>query len=72
MFELQNNRGRDLTNMEKLKSYFMYQMYVESPSEETAANVEQIANYFKDIYKTIYDKKMYQKTASSYITALHT
>ena len=47
-------------------------MYVESPSEETAANVEQIANYFKDIYKTIYDKKMYQKTASSYITALHT
>ena len=57
MFELQNNRGRDLTNMEKLKSYFMYQMYVESPSEETAANVEQIANYFKDIYKTIYDIK---------------
>ena len=57
MFELQNNRGRDLTNMEKLKSYFMYQMYVESPSEETDANVEQIANYFKDIYKTIYDIK---------------
>ncbi|MCR4664384.1 MAG: DUF262 domain-containing HNH endonuclease family protein [Paludibacteraceae bacterium] len=57
MFELQNNRGRSLTNMEKLKSYFMYQMYVESNSEETNNNVEIIANFFKDIYKTIYDIK---------------
>ena len=30
MFELQNNRGKDLTNLERLKSYFMYQMYVYS------------------------------------------
>jgi len=28
MFELENNRGKELTNMEKIKSYFMYQMYV--------------------------------------------
>ncbi|MCI5969001.1 DUF262 domain-containing protein, partial [Helicobacter sp.] len=27
MFELQNNRGKDLTNMEKLKSYLAYQIY---------------------------------------------
>ncbi|MSS18763.1 DUF262 domain-containing protein [Sodaliphilus pleomorphus] len=57
MFELQNNRGKDLTNMEKLKSYFMYQMYVNSPAEETDANVENISNYFKEIYKTVYDIK---------------
>ena len=57
MFELQNNRGRDLTNMEKLKSYFMYQMYVESPVNETNANVERIANCFKDIYRNVYDVK---------------
>ena len=57
MFELQNNRGRDLTNMEKLKSFFMYQMYVESSAEETDSNIETIANYFKEIYKNVYDIK---------------
>ena len=57
MFELQNNRGRDLTNMEKLKSFFMYQMYVCSSAEETDQNVETISNYFNDIYRTIYDIK---------------
>ena len=55
MFELQNNRGKDLTNLERLKSYFMYQMYVNSSPEETESNVEIISNNFKDIYKTIYD-----------------
>ena len=54
MFELQNNRGRDLTNMEKLKSFFMYQMYVNSPTEETLGNVECISNYFKEIYTSVY------------------
>ena len=55
MFELQNNRGKSLTNLEKLKSYFMYQIYVNSPSEEADSNVETISDYFKEIYKTIYD-----------------
>jgi uncharacterized protein with ParB-like and HNH nuclease domain len=55
MFELQNNRGRDLTNMEKIKSYFMYQMYVYSKEEETETNIENIANIFKEIYKIIND-----------------
>lgn len=57
MFELQNNRGRDLTNMEKLKSFFMYQMYINSSAEETTGNVECISNYFKDIYSSVYDIK---------------
>lgn len=57
MFELQNNRGKNLTNLEKLKSYFMYQMYVNSTSDETDYNVEIVSNNFKDIYKTIYDIK---------------
>jgi uncharacterized protein with ParB-like and HNH nuclease domain len=55
MFELQNNRGKDLTNMEKLKSYFMYQMYVFSPEEETNSNIEYISNIFKSIYLLIND-----------------
>ena len=57
MFELQNNRGKDLTNMEKIKSYFMYQMYVYSPEEETETNIEFISNVFKLIYLIINDLK---------------
>ncbi len=58
MFELENNRGKDLTNMEKLKSYFMYQMYICSKEEETETNIENIANIFKSIYLIINDLKL--------------
>ena len=57
MFELQNNRGKDLTNMERLKSYFMYQMYVYSKPTETNSNIEEISNIFKLIYSLINDIK---------------
>lgn len=57
MFELENNRGKDLTNMEKIKSYFMYQMYVYSKEEETETNIENISNIFKLIYLIINDLK---------------
>ncbi|PPD55094.1 MAG: hypothetical protein CTY12_01940 [Methylotenera sp.] len=57
MFELQNNRGKDLTSMEKIKSYFMYQMYVYSPEDETEANIETVSNVFKLIYLIINDLK---------------
>lgn len=57
MFELQNNRGKDLTNMERLKSYFMYQLYVFSKPEEADSNIEYIANLFKAIYGLINDIK---------------
>jgi uncharacterized protein with ParB-like and HNH nuclease domain len=50
MFELENNRGKDLTNLEKLKSYFMYQIYVNSTKEETNSNIEYLSNIFKNIY----------------------
>ncbi len=57
MFELENNRGKDLTNMEKLKSYLMYQMYVFSKADETETNIEYISNIFKSIYLIINDLK---------------
>ena len=43
--------------MEKLKSYFMYQMYVYSSEEETEHNIEGISNVFKQIYWVINDLK---------------
>lgn len=66
MFELQNNRGKDLTNMEKIKSYFMYQMYVNSPEEETEANIEYVANIFKLIYLIINDLKINEDSVLIY------
>lgn len=57
MFELENNRGKELTNMEKIKSYFMYQMYVYSTPEEIEMNIESISNVFKLIYLIINDLK---------------
>ncbi len=55
MFELENNRGKVLTEMEKIKSYFMYQMYVYSKEDETEINIENISNIFKLIYISIND-----------------
>lgn len=56
MFELQNNRGKDLTNLEKLKSFLMYQLYVYSPSsDDTNSNIEDVTNNFNSIYKTVND-----------------
>ena len=57
MFELENNRGKELTNMEKIKSYFMYQMYVYSNPDEIETNIEGISNIFKLIYLIINDLK---------------
>ncbi|HEY5589556.1 MAG TPA: DUF262 domain-containing HNH endonuclease family protein [Paludibacter sp.] len=57
MFELQNNRGKELSNLEKLKSFFMYQLYVVSDTKETATNIEYVANKFDPIYRLINDLK---------------
>jgi len=55
MFELQNNRGKELSNLEKLKSFFMYQLYVISPERETNANITYISDKFEPIYRIIND-----------------
>ncbi|MFB5285416.1 DUF262 domain-containing protein [Peribacillus sp. Hz7] len=66
MFELQNNRGKDLTNLEKLKSYFMYQIYVHSVKEETDSNIEAISNVFKHIYTITNDIKINEDSVLMY------
>lgn len=50
MFELQNNRGKDLTNLEKLKSFLMYQLYIFSIPDETENNINYVSNLFNQIY----------------------
>lgn len=66
MFELQNNRGKDLTNMEKIKSYFMYQMHIHSSEEETESNIQYIAKVFESIYLIINDLKINEDSVLIY------
>ncbi len=53
MFELQNNRGKDLTNLEKLKSYFMYQLYVYCNPNEAETKISYVSDKFDKIYSII-------------------
>ncbi|CCB79829.1 RloF, putative [Helicobacter bizzozeronii CIII-1] len=60
MFELQNNRGKTLTHMERLKSYLAYQIYTYSPDQASAEEkLKQIASIFEDIYRMLNDIKVW-------------
>lgn len=54
MFELQNNRGKELTNMEKLKSYLAYQIYTYC-DKEAENKLNEITKIFEEIYRLIND-----------------
>lgn len=49
IFEFQNDRGKDLTNIERLKSIFIYQIYLSS-SDETA-DIKELEDKFREIYE---------------------
>lgn len=66
MFELQNNRGKDLTNMEKLKSYFMYKTYCTSEEGKTNDNINQISDKFKVIYRIVQDINLKEDSILNY------
>lgn len=53
IFELQNNRGKDLTNMEKLKSFFMYQLCVNDAEQQ----IDEISKIYEEIYRKVYELK---------------
>ncbi|MCR2122042.1 DUF262 domain-containing HNH endonuclease family protein [Campylobacter upsaliensis] len=53
MFELQNNRGKDLTNMEKLKSYLAYQIYTYSDKDSAETKLNEMTSVFKEIYRVV-------------------
>ncbi len=55
MFELENNRGRPLTALEKLKAYLMYQMYVHCSPSDAEERIEKLSKKFGEIYR-IFDR----------------
>lgn len=50
IFETTNDRGKQLTNLEKTKSFMMYKTYISSDEPETL--LSNIQTRFSDIYKT--------------------
>jgi len=55
MFELQNNRGKDLTNMEKIKSFFMYKVYSNTNADQTENIISRLSQTFEEIYRIAAD-----------------
>jgi hypothetical protein len=52
IFTLQNSRGKDLTELEKLKAYLMYQVYLHSPENRENQAITSIERQFVIIYTT--------------------
>ena len=56
IFEVVNDRGRHLTELEKTKSFLMHQLYLNIPDDEEGLlkeRLEQIRDYFGEIYSLI-------------------
>lgn len=51
IFAFQNDRGKDLTNLEKLKAYLMHIVYVHSPSGIQRESIKDVEDRFSDIYR---------------------
>jgi len=53
MFELVNDRGKPLTNLEKTKSYLMYMIYLTASIEEQERYLRDLNDCFGNIFKSI-------------------
>lgn len=51
IFAFQNDRGKDLTTLEKLKAFLMHKLYAVSESEIPEQQIKNIETVFADIYK---------------------
>ena len=51
IFAFQNDRGIDLTNLEKLKAFLMHKVYLHSANQAEKEAVGEIEQHFSDIYK---------------------
>ncbi len=51
IFGFQNDRGKDLTNLEKLKALLMYQVYLNSEDTNSVDTIKYVEQEFSEIYK---------------------
>lgn len=51
IFAFQNDRGKDLTALEKIKAFLMQQVYTLSPSHHCEDKIKNLEALFSDIYK---------------------
>jgi len=52
LFELQNDRGRTLTDVEKLKSYLIYQLHLKMPAGDAENAINQVHRHFETIFRS--------------------
>ena len=52
IFAFQNDRGKQLSTLEKLKAYLMHKLYAVSDSKIAEQQIRIIENHFSDIYRT--------------------
>jgi hypothetical protein len=53
IFTLQNSRGKDLTNLEELKAYLMFNIYLNAESKAADKAISMVEQSFADIYRHI-------------------
>ncbi|MDR0541256.1 MAG: HNH endonuclease family protein [Dysgonamonadaceae bacterium] len=51
IFAFQNDRGKDLTTLEKLKAFLMHKIYAVSEDENPESEIKDIETVFSEIYK---------------------
>jgi hypothetical protein len=51
IFAFQNDRGKDLTKLEKLKAFLMHAVYIHSPAEIERESIADVEGKFADIYR---------------------
>jgi hypothetical protein len=51
IFGFQNDRGKDLTNLEKLKAFLMYQVYLSSDDTNSVDAIKYVEREFSEIYE---------------------
>lgn len=51
IFAFQNDRGKDLTTLEKLKAFLMHKLYAVSENDNPESQIKNIETVFSDIYK---------------------
>ena len=51
IFGFQNDRGKDLTNLERLKAFLMYQIYLNSDDSNSIDAIKYVEREFSEIYE---------------------